>query len=109
MCTERHETWYGIQSYRKNIGFKDGDLPIKIDGKEYVKYDIDLLRGLADADNVTVLRNGQEVDIAMPDDIDLLKIASEVPPFIRVKVPAIVDSVIANTPADKAGMKKVMS
>ncbi len=90
----------------KNIGFQDGDLPIKIDGKEYIKYDIDLLRGLADADNVTVLRNGKEVDIAMPDDIDLLKIASEVPPFIRVKVPAIVDSVIVGTPADKVGMKK---
>lgn len=88
------------------IGFQNGDIPIKIDGKEFVKYDIDLLRGIADADIVTVQRNGKEVDISMPDDIDLLKIASEVPPFIRVKVPAIVDSVMADSPAEKVGMQK---
>ena len=89
-----------------SIGFQDGDIPVKIDGKEYMKYDVDLLRGIADGKEVTVLRNGEETVVHMPNDMDLIKMAKEVPPFLRVIVPAVIDSVMADSPAAKLGLAK---
>ncbi|MDO5447508.1 MAG: RIP metalloprotease RseP [Prevotellaceae bacterium] len=90
----------------KSLGFRDGDLPIKADGKEFVKFDIDVYRAIADADMVTVLRNGKEENISMPKDMSLLTMLKEEPQFMRVTVPAVVDSIIPGTPAAKTAMRK---
>ena len=90
----------------KSLGFKDGDLPVKADGKEFVKFDIDVYRAIADASVVTVLRNGKEENISMPNDMSLLTMLKEEPQFMRVTVPAVVDSILPGTPASKTSMKK---
>lgn len=90
----------------KTIGFQDGDLPIMVDGEEFVKFDVDVYRGIADAKVVTVLRNGKEKNIVMPEDLSLLQMLKEEPPFLRIMVPSVVDTILPNTPAANTHMVK---
>ncbi len=90
----------------KAYGFQDGDMPIMVDGEEIKKYDVDLYRAVADGRLVTVLRNGQEVNISLPGDMDLIGMLKDVPPFMRVCIPATIDSVAMGGAAEQAHMKK---
>ena len=62
----------------KEIGFEDGDIIVKIDGEEVHELYLDKIRGvklmrsICAADEVTVLRNGKEANIAIPEDLGLL-------------------------------------
>ena len=90
----------------KEIGFRDGDILLRTDEKAFEKFDVDMYRAIANAKTVTVERQGREVTIAMPEDMSLLTMVKEQPVFTRPFIPADVDSVLAGTPAAKAGMKK---
>lgn len=52
-----------------NIGFKDGDILLKADDTELERFDENTFRQVAEAQNVTVLRDGVETVIPMPDDV----------------------------------------
>ena len=54
---------------------------------------MDMLRNVAEARTVTVLRDGKETEIYMPE-ISLLDIAKEEPMFLDILRPNVVDSVI---------------
>lgn len=90
----------------KEIGFHDGDILVKTDKKAFTRFDVDLYRNLSEAKSVTVIRSGKDVTINMPQKMSLLTMMKNDPPFIRVRVPAVIDSVLPNTVASKAGMKK---
>lgn len=89
------ELEYGFEfnDHAKSLGFMDGDLVLSTDGKEVVSFDADLYRAIAKAKTVTVLRDGQKVDISMPDELSLFDFTREVP-FIAVKSPMIIDSLV---------------
>lgn len=95
-----------FNSQAKAIGFKDGDVLQSADGKDFKKFDVDLFRSIADAKTVTVKRGGKLVDISLPEDMSLLKMVKTEPAFMRPVIPAEVDSVVPNTAAFKAGMRK---
>ena len=98
---------FSYNEMAEGIGFRDGDVPIKADGKAIEDWDGNVFRMLADADVVTVLRNGAEVNITMPEEnISLLDMIDTDPRFLNVNVPSLVDSVMPGSPAAKAGMKK---
>lgn len=87
------------------LGFRDGDTPIRIDGDAIEGYSAALLRDFANASEVTVLRGGQEVTIAMPEDgLNLLELTEMAPAFMEVNALSFVDSVIPNNPAALAGI-----
>lgn len=90
----------------KALGFKDGDVMMKSNEGEFRAFDANFLRTLSTATEVTVKRDGKEVDIPMPGDLSLLQMLKVEPVFCRPFVPADIDSVIPGTPAEKAGMKK---
>ncbi len=90
----------------KEIGFRDGDVLIGTDEKEFKKFDVDLFRNIADAKSVTVKRNGKTVVVNLPEDMSLLKMVKADPAFLRPIIPADVDSVMPNMAAAKAGIKK---
>ena len=50
------------------IGFCDGDVLLRTNKTPLQRYDGDMLRALAEADAVTVLRDGNEILITMPED-----------------------------------------
>ena len=90
------------------IGFQDGDIPVSADGKRIVEYSLAVMRTISNANTVTVLRNGEETELTMPDDLSMLKMLQAQPPFLAPLAEALIDSVVPGSPADKAGIEKGM-
>lgn len=94
---------YNEQAHK--LGFRDGDIPLRTDGKTFERYSVDIYRDLSEAHSVTVLRQGKEMTFALPGDLDMLKMLKAQPPFIAPLAPAVIDSVAAGSPAARAGIK----
>ena len=95
----------------KALGFKDHDILTgckEADGEtiEFREFGAQLFRDIAAAKSVSVIRDGKKVEIATPGDLSLLTMLKSEPVFCRPFVPAEVDTVLAGTPAAKAGIKK---
>lgn len=98
---------FSYNEMAENLGFRDGDIPAKIDGEPVTVWDVTVFRAISTAHTVTVLRDGNEVELTMPDEgVNLLEMLEQDPRFLSVNVPTIIDSVWTDTPAAKAGMKK---
>ncbi len=99
-----HGFYYNGQAQK--LGFRNGDIPVSADGQPIERMELmDLYRTLSEAQQVKVLRQGKEVSIAMPEDgSDLLQMVKADPPFIALLIPNLVDSVVAGSPAAKAGI-----
>lgn len=90
----------------KKIGFKDGDVLLRTNENTLTKFDVDMYRDIANAQTVTVMRQGKEIQLTMPEDMSLLTMLKEQPVFVKPFIPADIDSVMPNSPAAKAGMMK---
>jgi regulator of sigma E protease len=91
----------------QSLGFRDGDIPVAIDGKEIVEYNPSLFRTLSNASNVTVLRGNEEITLQMPEEgLNMLEMLQSVPRFMSLYTPAVVDSVAPGSAAQKAGLQK---
>ena len=91
----------------QSLGFRDGDIPVAVDGKEIVEFNPSLFRTLSNASNVTVLRGNEEVTLQMPEEgLNMLEMLQSVPRFMSLYTPAIVDSVAPGSAAQKAGLQK---
>ena len=98
---------YGMKFNERaqEIGFRDGDILLRADEQPLERFGMDMLRNVAEARTVTVLRDGKETEIYMPE-ISLLDIAKEEPMFLDILRPNVVDSVIAGGPLAIAGVQK---
>lgn len=103
--TDIQKATYGMEFNQeaKQLGFVDGDIMLRVDGKDVHRRDVDLLRAIADSRQVTVLRNGIETDIAIPEEFGLLNMGKE-EPFMQFLTPSVVDSVVAGTTAEALGI-----
>lgn len=90
----------------KKIGFKDGDILLRTNENTLTKFDVDMYRDIANAQTVTVLRQGKEIKLTMPEDMSLLTMLKEQPVFVKPFIPADIDSIMPDSPAAKAGMLK---
>lgn len=98
---------YGME-FNKNaeaLGFEDGDIIMKVDGNDVHKHNVDLLRAIADSKEVTVLRNGNETRIAIPENFGLLDMGKETP-FMQYLLPPVIDSVTPGSIAHNMGIMK---
>jgi len=86
------------------IGFCDGDVLLRTDKTAFTRYDGNMLRAIADADAVTVLRGGDEIVIAMPKEFGLFDLQKDVQPFVQFYNPMTIDSVIPESGAALAGL-----
>ena len=103
------ENGFQYNEQAHNIGFQDGDIPIAADGKEIVEYSTAVMRTISNAKTVTVLRQGEEVELKMPEEgLSMLKMLQAQPQFLTPLAEAFIDSVVAGSPADKAGIEKGM-
>lgn len=89
----------------QKIGLQTGDKIIAINGKDYRSFedlmDSDFL--LSDNSYYTVKRNGDVIDVPVPDSI-IGKLQRE--PFISINSKYAVDSVMKGTAAEKTGLAK---
>ena len=89
----------------EEIGFRDGDILLSADDKPLERFDVDMLRAITEARTVKVNRQGEEVEIFLPE-ISLLDVAKDYPPFVEPLIPNVVDSVIVGMPFEQAGVQK---
>ena len=87
----------------QEVGFHDGDIIWSIDGKERDILRPDFMRGVIEAKVVTVQRDGQLIDIAIPDDM-MQRILRGNEGLMTMQVPFIADSVVAGSAAAEAGV-----
>ncbi len=88
-----------------NVGFRDGDILLRADGEELERYDEHCLRQVVEAQQVTVLRDGVETTIPMPDDM-MKRILRDKKGFAGYRFPFVVKAIpSADSPAARAGMQ----
>ena len=93
-----------FNSEAKALGFQDGDILVSADGKEFKDYNADLFRQLSEAHQVTVRRNGQTATVTLPGDLNMLNMIKAEPRFVEALIPMDIDSVMPESPAEKAGL-----
>lgn len=99
---------YGMKfnTEAKALGFQDGDILIGTDEKEFKEFGADMYRDISEAKSVNIIRDGKQMSICLPGDLNLLNMIKNVPPFVRPLMPAVVDSVIPQSPAGNIGLMK---
>lgn len=98
---------YGMKFNKeaKSYGFRDGDVLVGTNQGVFERMDGDVYRDVATATRVDVLRGGKTVSVTLPGNLDLLQMLKDSPRFMMPFSPALVDSVLPNTPASRIGMK----
>lgn len=99
---------FAVAEEFKELGFEDGDRILAVNGEELEhSFDINRYLFMRDVDNVTVLRqNGEREVISIPEDIGSRMFQEGVmQPFVPIQN-AVLDSVVAERAAAKAGLQK---
>jgi regulator of sigma E protease len=99
---------FAVNQVFKDYGFKDGDKILKFNGKEPLDVtDVNKFLFLRGITSLEVLHeNGKTETIKVPENIgDIMWQKGIMTPF-EVRIPAVIDTVIPNSPAEKAGILK---
>ena len=88
----------------KSVGFRDGDILISADGVPLERMGGDLLTAVVDARQVTVLRDGQEASVYIPDNM-MDRLLADSARFADFRFPFVIDSIPPHTPAALAGLQ----
>ncbi len=86
-----------------NIGFRDGDILLRADGKELERFGVSTILQIVDADKVTVLRNGQEAEVDIPENF-MKQLMVDKEPFATYRFPTIVMKAEDGKAAAQAGL-----
>ena len=89
----------------KSYGFQDGDILVGTENGAFKDFSADLYREISEARRVDIIRSGKQMSISLPGDLNLLNMIKADPSFVRPLLPARIDSVMADSPAQKAGLK----
>ena len=102
---------YGIYVTKlgEKLGFERGDKIVALNGQDFENFtrvtEMDFL--LQDGSYYTVLRNGNEVKLTIPEDfLNEFSKKENKGPFVSPLTPFKVGKVTAKSPADSAGLKK---
>lgn len=87
-------------------GFQNGDIITKVEGKEVHQLSDALEQILLDdTRQVSVLRNGVEETITLPQDFAKQMLASGAKQFATPRFPFVIDNFVIGSAAEKAGMR----
>ena len=84
------------------VGFHDGDILLSADGVPFERLGGDLLSAVVDARQVTVLREGTETSVYIPEGM-MDGLLTDSVRFATFRMPYVVDSLAAGRPAALAG------
>ncbi len=87
----------------RNAGFQDGDILLMADEKELDRFGVRTLLDIADAEQVTVLRNGEKVVLTMQEGL-MQNLLTDKEGFATYRVPAVVYQTMEGSAADRAGL-----
>jgi regulator of sigma E protease len=99
---------YGIycDSTALKMGLRNGDRIVSVDGKAMNNFD--KIPGeiiLTKAHSIQVTRNGQQVNVPVKEE-DISALLGDAKGFIQPALPALADSILPGSGAQKAGIKK---
>jgi regulator of sigma E protease len=89
----------------QKAGFVDGDILLYADDKALDKFDENMLRTIDAASEVTVLRNGKEAKVKIPENF-ILSISSGGEGFATYRFPTVVKDVSQGSTAKKIGLQQ---
>lgn len=90
-----------------DLGFKDGDIIMGTDSETFRDFNTDVVRAISMAQTVKVMRDGKPAEIIMPiEGQNLLEMFQSDKPFLSLYIPSVIDSVIAESAAGKAGLQR---
>lgn len=90
----------------KALGFQDHDILVGTETGEFKDFGADMFRRLSKAKRCDIIRNGKPMSVNLPGDLNLLDMLQKQPIFAEIFLPAEIDSVAANSPASKYGIRK---
>ena len=99
---------YGVvvDSLLTEAGMSDGDIIVSIDGEVAERMDrVGIQIILDEARTVEVLRNGQHVTVNIPEGYDDKFVAADAKYAVEARTPFVIDSVITDSAAYKAGIQ----
>ena len=76
---------------------------LSADNVPFVRYDGDMLSQIADAREVSVLRDGKKASVYIPEDM-MQRLMADSVRFASFRFPYVIDSVVVNSPAAQAGI-----
>ncbi|MDR1004606.1 MAG: RIP metalloprotease RseP [Prevotellaceae bacterium] len=89
----------------KAVGFRNGDILLSADGQPLTRMNSDMLTAIVDARQVTVLRDGQEASVYIPEDM-MDKLLADGTQFTQFRYPFVADSLEAGGAAIRAGLQR---
>ncbi len=101
----KFENGIAVSEEGRKMGLETGDKIVNIDGKPAERMETSTINMLF-AHNVTVLRNGKEVTVPINEDgvAQVLK-ANEAKLYFTNRFPAVIDTIVPNKAAQKAGLQ----
>ncbi|MBQ8531092.1 MAG: RIP metalloprotease RseP [Parabacteroides sp.] len=87
-----------------NVGFRDGDILLRADEVELERFGEDCFRSVLNAKTVTVLRDGVETEITIPEDM-AQRVMRDKKGFANIRYPMVVHEVNPGSPASVAGLQ----
>ncbi|MCD8260767.1 MAG: RIP metalloprotease RseP [Bacteroides sp.] len=88
----------------KAVGFQNGDILLRADDIELERVGGDLLSQIVDARVVTVLRDGVEVPVYIPEDM-MQRLMTDSVRFADFRFPYVIDSIIPGSAAQQYGLR----
>ncbi|SHK15611.1 RIP metalloprotease RseP [Epilithonimonas mollis] len=102
----KFENGIAVSDAGKKMGLQTGDKILKIDGKPADRMETSTINMLF-ASEVTVMRNGKEVTFPINEDgVAEVLHANQAKLYFMNRFPAVVDSILPNKAAMKAGLQK---
>jgi regulator of sigma E protease len=97
---------FGVTKTMEQYGFEQGDKIVAVDGKPFNEVtDINSYLLFRDINTITVERvSGETVDLTVPEDIGTQLFEAGDLPAMTPRMPFKLDSVVADSPAGKAGI-----
>lgn len=90
----------------KALGFQDHDILVGTEKGTFKTFDADMFRNLAEAHRTDIIRNGKPMSIKLPGNLSLLSMLKAQPQFARPFIPAEIDTILPESPAEKMGLLK---
>ena len=89
----------------ENLGFKTGDKIVSADGKKIERF-TDVLEKIIVSDVITVERDGERVDLNMPENVvdQFLNTTNKL--ILMPRIPTVISGFSENSNAKKAGLLK---
>ena len=89
----------------RNAGFQDGDILLMADQKELDRFGVRTLLDIADADEVTVIREGKEKVLTIPEGL-MKNLLTDKEGFATYRVPTVVYQTMEGSAAHAVGLQQ---